>query len=151
MKNICTIVFIIFLTMITSIQAQSQTETHRWKPLIINEKQRIWYDASQTDTVSGNKFNVWLLEMHKPPLEFSEIPDKIYRSMTLYSIDLNTAKYGILQVRYYNVTNKELYKFDYHNEDLPDNIKYTYPIMENSFMHKLIQKVFGNKTEESDN
>ncbi len=123
----------------TALHAQS--EYLKWKPLVINQTQRIWYDASSIDTVDGDKFKVWILQMYQPPLSFDGIADKIYRSRTQYGIDLNTEKYGILKVIYYGVTNNVLYNFDYHIDNYPDNLKYTYPLMENSYMKILIQKL----------
>ncbi len=142
MKSILTFLLISFLYLGSSAFAQS--EYLKWRPLIINEKQRIWYDeSSEVDSTTGT-FNVWILQMHRPPLEFSELPGKIYRSRTLYGVDLKTAKYGILQVIYYDVNNKEIYNFNYHIDNYPDRLKYTYPISDNSFMNKLITII--NKT-----
>ena len=127
----------------------AQSEYLKWKPLVINEKQKIWYDDSAIDTANSGIFNVWILQMHKPPLEFEEMPGKIYRSKTLYAVNLNTDKYGILKVIYYNVNNKEIYNFDYHIENYPDDLKYTYPISDNSFMHKLASQLSKANSKET--
>mgnify|MGYP000255301835 CR=1 FL=1 len=119
----------------------AQENRHVWKPLIINEKQKIWYDAAQLDSIKGNEFNIWILQMYTPPLVFSEIPHKVYRSQTLYAMNLNTVKYGIMEAKYFDVANDLLYKFNYHIENLSDNLKYTYPILDNPFLKDLLKKM----------
>ena len=87
--------------------------------------------------------------MHKPPLTDEGIRGEVYRSKTLYAINLKTVKYGILNVIYYDVTNKEMYNFKYNIDDYPENLKYTYPITENSFLFVLLKELFdkpGDKT-----
>ena len=147
MKLFFTILSLTFLYCGSTIYAQS--EYLKWKPLVINEKQRIWYDDSSIDTAQSGIFNVWILQMHKPPLEFEEMPGKIYRSKILYAVNLKTGKYGILKVIYYDVNNKEIYNFDYHIENYPDELKYTYPISDNSFMHKLAAQIDKTNNKES--
>ncbi len=119
----------------------AQTYNHRWDPLTINDSVKIWYDASQLDSVKDNKADIWILQMYRPPLIFSEIPKKIYRSQTLYAINLNTVKYGIMKVSYYGLTDNLLYSFDYNINNLPEELKYTYPIFDHSFLHELIKKI----------
>ena len=146
MKSILTFLFVAFLYFGST--AFAQTEYLKWKPLVINEKQRIWYDESSAfDSLTGT-FNVWILQMHRPPLEFNELPGKIYRSQTLYGVNIKTGKYGILHVIYYDVNNKEIYNFNYHIDDYPNNLKYTYPISDNSFMNKLITLLNKSKSKE---
>ncbi len=119
----------------------AQSETLRWKPLIINETQRIWFDAGAADTLNSGKANIWILQMHKPPLSIDAFPDKIYRSQTLYALNLDDMKYGILKVIYYGINNKELYNFDYHIDNYPDNLKYTYPVKDNPIISELVKKI----------
>jgi len=138
MKLTAALIIVLF---VGTVSANAQSEYLKWKPLVINQKQRIWYDASSIDTSKGTKFDVWILQMHQPPLTFNEIHGKVYRSKTQYCVDLNSGKYGILRVVYYGVTNNVLYNFDYHIDNYPDNLKYTYPIVDNNFMSKLIKKL----------
>ena len=140
----------LFLIIIFSALAMyCQEDIHRWKPLVINEKEKIWFDQSMLDSTRSNKIDMWILQMHRPPLTFEGIDGEIYRSKTLYTIDLKTVKYGIRDVVYYDVTNKEIQKFHYDIDKYPDNYKYTYPIMENSFLFKLIKEIFGKTGENS--
>jgi hypothetical protein len=140
--------FMLFLAALASAQTNnSQITTHRWKPLIMNDKEKIWYDASLVDSIKGDRFNMWLLQMHQPPLEFDNIKGEVYRTKTLYTINLTTVKYGIMKAVYYDVNNKELSNFDYDIANVPDNIKYTYPVMENSPIYALIKEIFGKQSE----
>ncbi len=139
MKLYTTALIVLLFLFGDSVYAQS--EYLHWNPLIINESQRIWYDESSLDTLHFEKFNIWILQMHKTPLQFEEIPGKIYRTKIQYAVDLNADKYGILKVVYYGINNKEIYNFDYHIDSYPDSIKYTYPISDNSFMKLLIGKI----------
>ncbi|MHB1685775.1 MAG: hypothetical protein ACYCVH_00110 [Ignavibacteriaceae bacterium] len=145
-KSLQTAAFI-FLCFVSFTYAQSN-EPH-WKPLVINESKRIWYDGSSIDALNGNIINVWVLEMMRPPLTFDQIPGRIYRSKTLYSIDLNRATYGIMKVAYYNLDNKEIYSHDYKIEDYPDSVKYSYPILENSTLHLLLKDLYKVKNKTS--
>ncbi|MGE5458100.1 MAG: hypothetical protein ACM3RX_07080 [Methanococcaceae archaeon] len=140
MKKLTALALILF-GMLAFAQTDN-TSVHRWKPLSISEKEKIWYDAAMVDSVKGDKLNMWILQMHKPPLTFENIKGEIYRSKTLYTISLKTVRYGIKQVVYYDVTNKEISSFDYPIDSYPDNVKYTYPIMENSFLYTLLKELF---------
>jgi hypothetical protein len=127
----------------------AQENVHRWKPLVIDDKEKVWYDQSMTDSIKGSKFNVWILQMYRPPLTAEGIIADIYRSKTLYTINLKTVKYGILNVIYYDVSNKELNNFKYNLEAYPDELKYTYPITEKSILFTLLKEVLtkpGDKT-----
>ena len=141
---------LILILLVITANIYAQEHVQMWKPLVINDKEKVWYDQSMTDSIKGNKMNVWILQMHKPPLTGEGINGEVYRSKTLYAINLKTAKYGILNVIYYDVANKEMYNFKYNIDDYPENLKYTYPITENSFLFTLLKEIF-NKTGEKNN
>ncbi len=125
---------------------QTEEEVHRWKKIDDPSGKQIWFDASSLDTVKGDKFDVWILEVYKPPIKFAGLEGEVYRSKTLYAINLTSVKYGIKKIRYYDVKNKELYSFNYDTPPPPtDELRYPYPIMENSPVHLVIKEVFGNK------
>ena len=137
------------LLLITAATIYAQEHVNMWKPLVINDKEKVWYDQSMTDSIKGNKMNIWILQMHKPPLTGEGINGEVYRSKTLYAINLKTVKYGILNVIYYDVSNKEMYNFKYNIDDYPENLKYSYPITEKSFLFVLLKELFnkpGDKT-----
>ena len=140
---------LILMLLIITANIYAQEHVNMWKPLVINDKEKVWYDQSMTDSIKGNKMNIWILQMHKPPLTGEGIRGEVYRSKTLYAINLKTVKYGILNVIYYDVTNKEMYNFKYNIDDYPENLKYTYPITEKSFLFTLLKELFnkpGDKT-----
>ena len=120
-------------------------ETHVWKVLNLNSGEKVWYDASALDTIKGDRFDIWILEVHRPPKTFEGIEGEVFRSKTLFGINLTTVKYGILKVRYYNIMNKEIYSYDYDNPPPDESIKYTYPVTENSSIHLLIRELYGNE------
>ncbi|MHB8578914.1 MAG: hypothetical protein ACYDA4_03515 [Ignavibacteriaceae bacterium] len=134
---------LIFLFLASTAIAQSSGP--KWKPIVIKDSKRIWYDSASVVHAGQNKIDVWMLETYDHPLTFVQIPGKIYRSKTLYTIDLNRATYGIKKVDYYNIDNREIYNHDYKIEDYPDSIKYSYPILENSPLHLLLRDLFKNK------
>lgn len=133
--------FTILLLLCYCTTAKSQEAFVHWQPLVITDSSRIWYDSSVLDTVTGGKFDIWVLQMHKPPLSFNEIPGKIYRSKTYYGLNLENGKYEILKVEYFGINNKKLYSFDYKTKDYPDNMRYAYPIGDNSTLSMLIKKL----------
>ena len=121
-------------------------ENHRWKKLENNTGKKLWYDVSPFDTLRGDRFDVWILEVHTPPLKFPGIEGEVYRSKTLYSVNLTTVRYGIMKIHYYDVKNKEIYSFDYDTPPPPtDAIKYPYPVLENSPVHLIIKELFSAK------
>jgi hypothetical protein len=140
---------LIVMLLVMAASIYSQDVVHRWKQLVIDDKEKVWYDQSMTDSIKGSKMNIWILQMHKPPLTGEGINGEVYRSKTLYAINLKTAKYGILNVIYYDVANKEMYNFKYNIDDYPESLKYTYPITEKSFLFALLKELFnkpGDKT-----
>ena len=130
------ITILLFLISI-NFAGSAQTDTsHRWKKLENTLGKKLWYDVSTLDTLKGNRFDVWVLEVHTPPLKFPGIDGEVYRSKTLYSVNLTTVRYGIMKIRYYDVKNKELYSFNYNTLPPPtDALKYPYPVLENSPVH----------------
>ena len=129
-----------------SVVSSGQTEeTHVWKVLNLDSGEKIWYDASGLDTIKGDRFDIWILEVHRPPKTFEGFKGEVFRSKTLFGINLTTVKYGILKIRYYNIMNKEIYRYDYDNPPPDESIKYTYPVTENSFIHILIRELYGNE------
>jgi len=132
---------IFFLLFIGAKFSNGQSDNNNWKPLIIDNTQRIWYDRSQLDTINSPTFNIWILEMHRPTLSLEGISDNIMRSKTLYIVDLQQYKYGIKQVVYYDPSNKMIKSFKYDTNTLTENYKYIFPITENSFMQKLVDEL----------
>ena len=126
-----------------------QDEQHVWKVVNADDGSKFWYDASALDTIKGDKFNIWILETHQPPINYEGIEGNVFRSKTLYTINLTTVKYGILKVRYYDLTNKEIFRFDYDSPLPPESIRYTYPITDRSLLFYLIEELYGPKNKNS--
>jgi len=122
-----------------------QRETHRWTPLVVNENQKVWYDNNQIDAISIPKFDIWLLEVHSTPLKIETIVSGVMRTKTLYTINLETMSYGIKEVVYYDINNKEIKRFQYEIEELEDKWKYSYPILDNSIVGQFIKMLSGKK------
>jgi|YelNatPaOPRAMG01_1025707.scaffolds.fasta_scaffold00724_16 hypothetical protein len=138
------VVFLFFISVYFISNTPAQTET-KWIPLIITQSQRIWYQYPTSDPSNKNKIEVWILQMHQPPLSFQEIKEKIYRSKTLYGINLETGKYGIFRVIYYDIANNVIDDFDYHPDEYPDDMKYSYPIVGNSTLNTLLKKISNSQ------
>jgi hypothetical protein len=136
------LIIYLFLLLFSCVFAQ-QEEEHVWKIVDAADGSKFWYDASSLDTVKGDRFNIWILETHRPPLTYEDIEGEIFRSKMLYCINLTSVKYGILKLRYFDVNNQELYRHDYDNPLPPESIRYPYPITENSIMHYLITELYG--------
>ena len=133
------------ITLFSTLLFGQNKETHRWKKVDNPAGKKIWYDVSTLDTLKGSKFAVWVLEVHTPPLKFPGLDGEVYRTKTLYAVNLTTVRYGIVKIRYYDVKNKLLYSFDYDTPPPPtDAIKYPYPVLENSDVHLIIKELFGN-------
>lgn len=134
------LIFSILLIAAINIEGQNNTN-HNWKPLIINDAQRLWYDRSQLDTINNTSFDIWILEMHRPVLSLEGISDNIMRTKTLYTVDLNAYKYGLKTVVYYDPSNQVIKDFHYDTNNQNAEYKYIFPITENSFMQKLIDEL----------
>lgn len=124
-----------------TINVVGQTTTHNWKPLVINDDQRMWYDRSQLDTINTPTFDIWILEMHRPSLSLEGISDNIMRTKTLYAVDLQSYKYGLKKVAYYDPSNQLIKSFQYDTNSATEEYKYIFPITENSFMQKLVDEL----------
>ncbi len=144
------ILFVLLILFATGLTTYGQM-IHRWKPLKIDNKTKIWYDASKFDSVKNNIMDMWLLQMYQPALTFDNINGNIYRSKTLYTINLNTLKYGIKKVYYFDVNNKEIEYFDYGIEQYSDSLIYTYPILDDSEFDLLLQKYLDYLKKENAN
>jgi len=127
----------------------AQEETHRWKKLDTITGEQIWFDASFTDTLKGEKFEVWVLKVHTTPMKSEGVEGDIYRSKILYAINLTTVRYGIMKLRYYDVKNIELYSFNYDTPPPPtDALRYPYPVLEESPLYISIKDMFKVREKE---
>jgi hypothetical protein len=120
-----------------------QEDQHVWKVVNADDGSKFWYDVSTLDTTKGDKLNVWILETNQPPKQYEGIDGDVFRSKTLYTINLVTVKYGIMKVRYYDLNNKEIFSFDYDNPQPPENIRYPYPITDNSLLFYMVKELYG--------
>ena len=140
-------IFIISMTYL-SLYAQ-QDDKHVWKVVNADNGTKFWFDATTLDTTNGNRLNVWILETNQPPKQYEGIDGDVFRSKTLYTINLITVKYGILKVRYYDLNNKEIFSFDYDNPMPPENIRFPYPVTDNSLLFYLLKELYGPKESQS--
>lgn len=132
--------FFVFFLLFTTISFSQTEEKHIWKPLTTNSGEKFWYDPSTFDSVSNDKLNVWILESHRPALKFEGIEGDVFRSKTLYTINLASAKYGLKKIRYYGLTNKEIYSYDYDIYESDDMFTFPYPIIMGSKIHLVLQE-----------
>lgn len=127
--------------------AAQQSEQHVWKVVNADDGSKFWYDATSIDTIKADRFNIWILETNQPPKQYEGIEGDVFRSKTLYTINLTTVKYGIMKIRYYDVSNQEIFSFDYDKPMPPESIRFPYPITDNSLLFYLIKELFGPKAE----
>jgi hypothetical protein len=140
----------LLVMMIVSLTMFAQKDDkHVWKVINADDGSKFWYDASSLDTTKGDKFNIWILQTNQPPITYEGIDGEVFRAKTLYTINLTTVKYGILKVRYYNLSNQEIFSFDYDKPLPPESIRYPYPITDNSMLHYLIKELYGPKDEQT--
>ena len=139
---------LLLLVCVITLSAQ-QNDQHVWKVVNADDGSKFWYDVSTLDTTKGNKLNVWILETNQPPKQYEGIDGDVFRSKTLYAINLVTVKYGILKVRYYDKKNQEIFSFDYDNPMPPESIKYPYPVTDNSLLFYLLKDLYGPKEGET--
>jgi hypothetical protein len=140
-------IFLILLGCI-SIIAQ-QEEQHVWKVVNTDDGSKFWYDVSSLDTTKGDKFNVWILETFQPPQKYEGIEGDVFRSKTLYTINLTTVKYGIMKVRYFDLNNQEIFSFDYDSPMPPESIRFPYPITDNSLLFYILKELYGPNKDQS--
>ncbi len=142
MKN--NILFLVFLAVLIGSTSFAQSENHKWKVLFSGAK-NVWYDGTQLDTVSSSRFDLWIIELHKPALTLDGVAKKITRTKTLYSVDREIGKYGLKKVVYYNNVSTELARYSYESDDSTGTTKYYFPII-NSELFDGIFKELDKKT-----
>jgi hypothetical protein len=135
-------IILIFFIGYISITAQ-QEEQHVWRVVNADDGSKFWYDASSLDTIKGDRFNIWILETNQSAKKYEGIDGEIFRSKTLYAINLTTVKYGIMKIRYYNSLNQEIFRYDYDNPTPPESIRYIYPVTDHSLLFYLIKELYG--------
>jgi hypothetical protein len=141
MRNFAVIIFLIL-----TVSGLAQENNHRWTKLDTRSGEQLWYDIAFTDSMVGNKFEVWILQVHTPPLRSEGIEGDVYRSKILYAVNLTSVRYGIMKLRYYDVKNTKLYSFDYDTPPPPtDDLRYPYPILAESPVYQVVKTIFGNK------
>jgi hypothetical protein len=139
------ILIFLLLSLTINLSAQ-QEEEHVWKVVNADDGSKFWYDASALDTIKGDRFNIWILQAFQPPKKYEGIDGEVFRAKTLYAINLTTVKYGILKVRYFDVKNQEIFRFDYDNPLPPESIRYVYPVTDQSMLFYLIEELYGPKS-----
>ncbi len=137
------LLFLILCAFLIGSATFAQSENHKWKVLFSGEK-NLWYDSTQLDTVTTTRFDVWVIELHKPVLTLDGVAGRISRTKTLYSIDREVGKYGLKKVVYYNNVNTELARYSYESDENTESTKYYFPII-NSDVFSAIFKVLDNK------
>ncbi len=136
---------IIIITVFHTIIFSQTEDKHIWKPLTTQSGEKFWYDPTTFDSVVNEKLNVWILESHRPPLKFEAIDGDVFRSKTLYTINLANAKYGLKKIRYYGLTNQEIYSYDYDKYESDDIFTFPYPIILDSKIHLVLQEFLKKK------
>ena len=73
--------YIVLIITFCSVISFGQTaETHVWKVLNLDSGEKIWYDTSALDTIKGDRFDIWILEVHRPPKTFEGFDGEVFRS-----------------------------------------------------------------------
>jgi hypothetical protein len=134
-----TLIFLYIVLLAFTVMAQK--ENHKWKPLQVDENKKIWFDLSQVDTLTQARFDIWMLELHKPMLKIEGVPGQVMRTKTLYSINMEEAFYGIKEVVYYDINNKEIKRYRYGLQNYPEDMKYTFPITKDTDLHLFINEL----------
>lgn len=127
------------------VSCYAQVDAHKWRTLT-QTPQLLWVDGVQFDTTKSDPFEIWVLELHKPALTIEGISAKVNRTKTLYAVNRKEHKYGIKKVIYYNNANKEIWRYDYNTAKLHDELKYNFPIPNNSFLQKLFEAMDQKKS-----
>jgi hypothetical protein len=144
MMNYTRFLFFVFAFFIP-VLLYGQTE-HKWKPLLLNAAKKIWVDENCLKAVKDSVADVWLLELHIPAIEINGSDEKACRVMTLYSINLEKARYCIKKIIYFNDEGKEILGFNYMTDDQGFK-NYTYPVLESSPLHMVIKELYKNSSE----
>lgn len=137
--------YIFFILCLISVTSFPQQDRQDWKLIEKNQTQKYWYDISGIDSLKKEQFQIWILQEYNPPMVFDEIKGEIHRSKTLYAVNLNSVKYGISKVIYYDKDNNEIASFNYNNSKLSEGVKYSFPITEDSPVFYFIKEYFLKK------
>ena len=119
---------------------RAQSEDHKWKALLSGSR-LAWYDGSQLDTITSGRFEIWVIELHKPAIDIDGVAGKVTRTKSLYCVDREAQKYGLEKIVYYNNVNTELARYVYESDISYAEAKYSFPIMNNDVFNALFQEL----------
>jgi hypothetical protein len=145
MKSFIKTVFFVSAVVLLQANGFAQKEEQKWQTLFLNEEKKIWYDDAAVDSARGFEFRVWTLELHKPPLSITGINEHIYKSKTLYRINLKLLKYGIDEIEYFNSADKRIASYDYRIKGETDEYSYTYPVTESPVLFGILKRYIKTK------
>jgi hypothetical protein len=137
--------FFFLMLLFGPINLFAQTDDLNWKVLVGTNNRKVWFDATTIDTAKGKEFKIWLLELYKPPLTITGLKDPVYKSKTLYKINLNILRYGLSEVIYYNASDKQIAKYNYDMPNITGNSQYSYPALDDNQIMSVIKRYIKNK------
>lgn len=109
-----------------------QSENHKWKPVDLQSKQKLFVDINTSFTSSDTVLSFWVLELHRPAVEMEGVTGKITRTKTLYIYYTGTKKYGIRKIVYYNASSEEMKRYNYDKNLSSLLLLCTFPVFQNS-------------------
>jgi hypothetical protein len=134
------IVFIILTLLFTAGTSSAQTSGENWTLLVQKGGNRISIDLKSADFSKEDDITVWALEEHNSPIVIESVPNKIYKTKTHYLINKNLKRYGIIQLMYYDEKGNVLKHFSYINDSQEKDYKYSYPILPESAIEKILDR-----------
>jgi hypothetical protein len=121
----------------------SQNIDKDWKKVQSTDR-KIWYYAPSLENVKDKKFTLRIIELYTPPITITYVTQPISKSITEYRVNLNIARYGIVEISYYNSHDKLITHYNYDNPKEQTDYKYTYPITDDNTIVSIIKKYIIN-------
>ena len=128
--------YIFFFTL----KYQAQTASENWIPVSIEKDISLFINVTGISNYSLEDLYIWSLQEMDPPMSMEEIHGDIYKIRTYYHINGEMNRYSIIQIVFYDSRNNVLKQYSYeHKSDKPE-FKFSYPIIRNSEVDKILTK-----------
>ncbi len=131
----------IFVLFSFPINAQSYDEN--WVLIDGIESQTIYLNTAGLNLFKSDDIYFWTIEKHDPPLIIESVDGKIAKTKTYYLVNKKLKKYSIMEITYYDSNDNVLANYSYKRNMDNEKYKYNYPILDDSQMQIIFDKVLS--------
>lgn len=140
-----------FLFLILLAKIYPQTRAENWV-LVSSEKDgTVYINVNGLSSFTEAEIYVWSLEEINPPMVMEEVDGDIYKAKSYYLINKELMRYSILEIIFYDGKNNVLKHYNYERNMGNTAFKYSYPIISNSQIDKILAKCLEYITPPNEN